>query len=103
MEIKTEYINPSDLSLIIILKNEVDCANFSKIFETKFQPEKINYLGGWDGIEINYKIKDQLATFDDIYGGLRIILKFPISNTTKREILKWIDSLDQNDICKKEN
>lgn len=75
MQIKAEYINPSDNSRVVLLKEGIDIISFSKILEKSFNINSKTEKGSWNGIVIIYNIDNATIRIDDIYeGDLRILV-----------------------------
>lgn len=75
MQIKAEYVNPSDNSRVVLLKEEIDIISFSKILEKSFNINSKTEKGSWNGIVIIYYVDNATIRIDDIYeGDLRILV-----------------------------
>jgi hypothetical protein len=75
MQIKAEYINPSDNSRVILIEEDIDIISFSKIIDKNFSINSKNNKGNWNGVIIIYEINDATVRIDDLFDGdLRILV-----------------------------
>jgi hypothetical protein len=75
MQIKAEYINPSDKSRVILIEEKIDIISFSKIIEKYFSIDSKTNVGCWNGLVTLYKINDATVKIDDLFDGdVRILV-----------------------------
>ena len=94
MQIKSEYINPSDKLKVILLKGNYGILDFSKFIERDFNVLSKQNKGNWNGLIMEFQIDGFRIILDDIYDGdLRVLVDS--NEDFYKSIVNWIRRLSE--------